>query len=63
MKKRNFKNKLNISKNTVSKFDVDRAKGGTGTGTAICGPSNNAMCTFIDACFSKGDGCSRWQVC
>lgn len=62
MKKRILKSKLVISKKTVSNFNVDAAKGGTGN-TFHCGPSNNPMCTFDDACFSKGPGCSRWQVC
>lgn len=62
MKKRTIKNKLVISKSVVSNLDMKATKGGTGN-TFNCGPSRNPMCTFVDACFSKGPGCSRWQVC
>ncbi|WP_420573621.1 hypothetical protein [Kordia sp.] len=62
MKKRDLKSKLIISRKTISNFQVNATKGGT-RNTFNCGASNNAMCTFLDACFSKGPGCSRWQVC
>ncbi|WP_430408631.1 hypothetical protein [Kordia sp.] len=62
MKKRNLKSKLVLSKKVVSNFTVSASKGGTGN-TFNCGPSNNPMCTFDDVCFSKGPGCTRWQVC
>lgn len=59
MKKRNLKSKLIISKKTVSNLDAAATKGGIGI-TTEC-PSFD--CTFDDDCFSKGPGCTFWQVC
>lgn len=61
MKKRNLTS-LKLNKKSVSALGTEKNTGGV-INTFNCGPSNNAWCTFDDRCFSKGAGCSRWQVC
>ncbi|MCH2192644.1 hypothetical protein [Kordia sp.] len=60
MKKRKL-NSLKLNKKSIS--DLTKEKNIGGINTANCGPSNNAWCTYDDSCFSKGPGCSRWQIC
>ncbi len=66
--------KLNLDQLKVSSFTTDlnaavenTVKGGTGSAPRTfgndCPPSRNALCTFDDVCFSKGPGCSNYQVC
>ena len=65
------KGKLNLKELKVSSFATDlkgttenTVKGGFGENTFFdCPPSRNAFCTFDNACFSKGPGCSNYQVC
>lgn len=61
MKKKNLTRTLVIQKSVISNLEASSTKGGINTFN--CEPSNNAQCTFVDECFSKGPGCSRWQVC
>jgi len=64
MKKRTVKNKLSIRKNVVSTFKVTSKGGGLGQTFGNCPPTQNGLCTFpAQTCFSKGAGCSNWQVC
>ena len=65
-----MKKKLNLNKLSVKSFvtqesmqQTDKLKGGTPGDTFVaCGPSDNPLCTF-DECFTKGRGCTRYQVC
>ena len=63
--------KLNLDELKVSSFTTNLSEkventvqGGIPRNTfQACTPSRNAMCTFDDACFSRGPGCSNYQVC
>jgi len=61
--------KLNLQKLSVTSFTTgivsrhgQAVKGGRAE-SFNCAPTHDFRCTFEDACFSKGRGCSRWQVC
>lgn len=65
------KRKINLNELQVSSFrtNLDSGKEETVKGgieplrSFRCPVTQNALCTFDDACFSKGPGCSDWQVC
>lgn len=64
------KGNLNLDELQVSSFTTnlsnkkeETVKGGSEPLQSFnCPPTQNGLCTF-DACFSKGPGCSDWQVC
>ncbi|MGB3465812.1 MAG: pinensin family lanthipeptide [Cyclobacteriaceae bacterium] len=63
--------KLNLTEMKISSFttSIDQGKEKTMKGgierlrSFDCPPTQNGLCTFDDICFSRGPGCSDWQVC